>query len=87
MLRRVLHEDIELRIGLGMGVEFVRADRNQLEQVLLNPAINARDAMPAGGVLTIMSGWLPQAASSPTARAAGERPHNISCGGRWSMSI
>ncbi len=53
MLRRVLREDVELRIGLGIGVEFVRADRNQLEQVLLNLAINARDAMPAGGVLTI----------------------------------
>jgi CheY-like chemotaxis protein len=55
MFRRVLREDIELRIRLGMGVEFVRVDRNQLEQVLLNLAINARDAMPAGGVLTIQT--------------------------------
>lgn len=53
MLGRVLREDIELRIRLGIGVEFVRVDRNQLDQVLLNLAINARDAMPAGGVLTI----------------------------------
>jgi CheY-like chemotaxis protein len=53
MLRRVLREDIDLRIRLATDVEFVRVDRNQLEQVLLNLAINARDAMPGGGVLTI----------------------------------
>ena len=53
MLRRLLHEDIELRTELGMGLGYVRVDRNQLEQVLLNLAINAKDAMPAGGVLTI----------------------------------
>jgi two-component system cell cycle sensor histidine kinase/response regulator CckA len=45
MLRRVLREDIDLRIRFGMAAEFVRADRNQLEQVLLNLAINARDAL------------------------------------------
>jgi CheY-like chemotaxis protein len=53
MLRRLLHEDIELRIELGMGLGFIRVDGHQLEQVLLNLAINAKDAMPAGGVLTI----------------------------------
>ena len=53
MLRRLLREDIDLRLELGMDLGFVRVDRSQLEQVLLNLAINARDAMPGGGVLTI----------------------------------
>ena len=53
MLARLLGEDIEVRTELAAGLEKVRADRTQLEQVLLNLAVNARDAMPAGGVLTI----------------------------------
>jgi two-component system cell cycle sensor histidine kinase/response regulator CckA len=53
LLRRVIGEHIELQIVREIGVGAVKADPNQLDQVLLNLAVNARDAMPEGGVLTI----------------------------------
>jgi PAS domain S-box-containing protein len=53
MLRRVIGEQVELRTEPGPGLPHVRVDRGQLEQVLVNLAVNARDAMPAGGRLAI----------------------------------
>jgi signal transduction histidine kinase len=53
LLRRLIGEDIELVQQLAGGMPAVNADPGQLEQVVVNLAVNARDAMPHGGVLTI----------------------------------
>ena len=53
LLHRTLGEDLELRMVLADDTGRVRADPGQLEQVLMNLAVNARDAMPEGGTLTI----------------------------------
>jgi two-component system, cell cycle sensor histidine kinase and response regulator CckA len=53
LLRRAIGEDVRLETALDASVPQVRADPAQLEQALLNLAINARDAMPNGGTLTI----------------------------------
>jgi len=53
MLRRLIGEDIELVTVAAPDLGLVRVDLGQIEQVLINLAINARDATPSGGKLTI----------------------------------
>ncbi len=55
MLERMTREDIELRLVLRAGLWRVEADPGQIEQIVVNLAVNARDAMPTGGVLSIVT--------------------------------
>jgi two-component system cell cycle sensor histidine kinase/response regulator CckA len=59
ILLRVIGEDIRLRIDLDPRLGRAKLDRTQIEQVLLNLVINARDAMPAGGEIRIQTGNAP----------------------------
>ncbi len=56
MLRRLIGEDVDLVVDLETTLEPVKADPSQIEQVIMNLAINSRDAMPDGGTLTIGTG-------------------------------
>jgi two-component system, cell cycle sensor histidine kinase and response regulator CckA len=58
LLRRLIGENIELKMVHVRDLGLVKVDQGQLEQVIINLAVNARDAMPSGGVVTIRTGNL-----------------------------
>jgi two-component system cell cycle sensor histidine kinase/response regulator CckA len=69
MLERLIGEDVELVLRLDESLRSVRADPGQIEQVIANLAVNARDAMPEGGTLTVTTSVVELGAH--TARARG----------------
>ena len=58
MVRRLIGEDIELKTQYGVDVPRVKAGSGQIEQVVINLVVNARDAMPHGGKITVETGSL-----------------------------
>ncbi len=72
ILKRLIHERIEIIVKSEPSVWRVRADRSQMEQIILNLVLNARDAMPTGGELTISTENV--RLNQPTADAVGHPP-------------
>lgn len=65
LMRRTFRTNVQLELDLNAGINAVEADPGQLELALLNLTINARDAMPDGGILTVQSAFLPAGSAVP----------------------
>ncbi len=77
LLRRLIGEDIDLTTTLSTHLSAIKADPGQIEQVIVNLALNARDAMPQGGKLTIETSEL-EIGEPPSGQAKPERYVTIS---------
>jgi PAS domain S-box-containing protein len=78
MLQRIIGEDVQLQLRLHTTPLFIHADPGMMEQVLMNLAVNARDAMPGGGLLLIETAHL--ALDAPAARLIPEAgPGHYAC--------
>jgi signal transduction histidine kinase len=74
MARRIIGTDVQLRIALAPSVSQILADPAQVEQVLLNLIVNARDAMPSGGTIMVQTGNVQLGAGAPEIVQAGIAP-------------
>ena len=74
MARRLIGTDVQLRLDLGRTVSKILADPAQLEQVLLNLVVNARDAMPSGGTIVVQTANAKLDALAPEVVQAGIAP-------------
>jgi signal transduction histidine kinase len=74
MLRRLIGEDVRIIVTLDESIGTIKADPNQIEQVIMNLAVNARDAMPDGGELIISTGT--KVLEAPFAKNHGVEPGN-----------
>lgn len=81
MLRRVIGEDIQFVLALDPAVGSVKVDQGQIEQVIMNLAVNARDAMPQGGKLTITT------ANAQLSEAHARKMHYVQPGSYVRLSV